>query len=36
MKTKDRLGKPGREAGMCMKTHDLASYGGNVIEKKGD
>jgi hypothetical protein len=35
MKTKGRSGKLGNEAGMCVKTNDLYSMGGNVIEKKG-
>jgi hypothetical protein len=35
MKTKDRFGKLGNEAGMYVKTKDLSDQGGNVIENKG-
>jgi hypothetical protein len=35
VKTKDRCGKLGDEAGMCVKTKDLANKSGNVVEKKG-
>jgi hypothetical protein len=34
MKTKNRRGKLEGEAGMCMKTSDLALWNGNVVEKK--
>jgi hypothetical protein len=33
MKTKDRCGKLGGEAGMCMKRSHLVLQGGNVVEK---
>jgi hypothetical protein len=35
MKTKGLCGKPAEEAGMSMKTQDLALEYGNVIENKG-
>jgi hypothetical protein len=35
LKTKERCGKLAGEAGMSMKTNDLALRSGNVIEKKG-
>jgi hypothetical protein len=35
LKTKDRYGKLGGEAGMLLKTNNLPQISGNVIEKKG-
>jgi hypothetical protein len=35
MKKKDRCGKLGNEAGMCVKTKALALLGGNIVEKTG-
>jgi hypothetical protein len=35
LKTKDRCGKSDGEAGMCLKTKEIRSQSGNVIEKKG-
>jgi hypothetical protein len=35
LKTKDRCGESEGEAGMCLKTKEIRSQGGNVIEKKG-
>jgi hypothetical protein len=35
MKTKERCGKRGNEAGMCMKTKKLADKSGNIIDNKG-
>jgi hypothetical protein len=35
LKTKDRCGKPGGEAGMSFKTQELSSLSGNVVETKG-
>jgi hypothetical protein len=35
LKTKDRCGKLGNEAGMSLKTNGLAILGGNVIENTG-
>src|SRR5208337_1107076 len=35
MKTKDRCGKLGCQAGMSMKTKELRVKGGNVVENKG-
>jgi hypothetical protein len=35
LKTKDRCGKPGREAGMSMKTKEISAQRGNVTETKG-
>jgi hypothetical protein len=34
LKTKNRRGKVGGEAGMSMKTKGLAGVFGNVVEKK--
>ena len=33
MKTKDRCGKLGNEAGMYMKTREIEAESGNVVEK---
>jgi hypothetical protein len=35
LKTKDRCGKPGGEAGMSMKTKGISVKSGNVVETKG-
>jgi hypothetical protein len=35
MKTKDRHWKLANEAGISMKTNNLADNNGNLIEKKG-
>jgi len=35
LKTKERCGKSGWEAGMCLKTKEIRSKSGNVVEKKG-
>jgi hypothetical protein len=35
LKTKDRVGKLGNEAGMSMKINGLPFKPGNVVEKKG-
>jgi hypothetical protein len=35
LKTKDRCGKSEAEAGMCLKTKEIRSQSGDVIEKKG-
>jgi hypothetical protein len=35
MKKKGRCGKLRNEAGMYMKTKDLANKSGNVVENKG-
>jgi hypothetical protein len=35
VKTKERCGKLGKEAGMLLKTKEIASKSGNVIENKG-
>jgi hypothetical protein len=35
LKTKDRTWKAAGEAGMCMKTKEILSESGNVVEKKG-
>jgi hypothetical protein len=34
MKTKDRCGKPGPEAGTSMKTKEISVNSGNVIENE--
>jgi hypothetical protein len=34
MKTKDRSGEPGNEAGMCLKTKEIPDKSGNVVENK--
>jgi hypothetical protein len=35
LKTKHRRGKGEAEAGMCLKTKEIRSKSGNVVEKKG-
>jgi hypothetical protein len=35
LKTKDRCGKPGAEAGMSMKTKEIRVKSGNVTENEG-
>jgi hypothetical protein len=35
LKIKGRCGKSGAEAGMCLKTKEIRSKSGNVVEKKG-
>jgi hypothetical protein len=35
MKTKGRCAKLADNAGMSMKTHDLAAKSGNLVENKG-
>jgi hypothetical protein len=35
LKTKDRCGKPGAEAGMSMKTKEIPIRCGNVVETTG-
>ena len=35
LKTKERRGKPGAEAGMSMKTNEISVENGNVVETKG-
>jgi hypothetical protein len=35
MKAKDRRGKLGNEAGMCMKTKNLSAICRNVVENTG-
>jgi hypothetical protein len=35
MKTKERCGKPGNEAGMSMKTKEIVVKGSKSIEKQG-
>jgi hypothetical protein len=34
LKTKDRRGKPAREAGMLLITNDIPARSGNVVETK--
>jgi hypothetical protein len=34
LKTKERRGKPGAEAGMSMKTNEISVKSGNVIENE--
>jgi hypothetical protein len=36
LKTKDRARKAASEAGMCLKTKEILSESGNVVENKGD
>jgi hypothetical protein len=34
LKTKDRCGRPGEEAGMSMKTNEISVKSGNIIENE--
>jgi hypothetical protein len=34
LKTKDRRGKPGAEAGISMKTKEISVDSGNVVENE--